>query len=295
MRFSVCMLCNEDRGTIDRFVDFYLHNGADEIFIYLDFGAVVPDFAGNKRVTVIKTETICITDGQPKRPKTLHEIQRLVYADAFQRFSSDWMLVCDVDEFILADRPLIDVLNDVPSEWQFFRIPVAEAVWGPEDTTGAAFESTYFRTRTRKGFGKLLSFLVYGKGYRYLKAGLTGHAMGKYFIRKSSTHDLGIHMPQGVAWTQGPWSYDITSDVNMFVYHFEAIGYDRWYKKWETRSVKNLGPNKGYNAAKRAYALAFADHKQRGTERELFERLYKVNRAQVAILKMLGLLHRKHL
>jgi hypothetical protein len=296
MSFSVCMLCNEDVKFVHKFVDFYLLSGAKEIFIYLDFGAPTPLYEHNEKIIIVKCEEIFIESGQPKRPQSFHFIQKIVYMHAFKQLSADWLLVCDVDEFVAGNRPLLEVLQEVPSDWQFIRIPVAEAIWGPGDSTGAAYECTYFRTRAPKGFGKLLSIFLYGSAFRYTKAGLTGHAMGKYFIKKDSPYDvLGIHVPGGVDWSSGPWAYEMASKPDIFVYHFEAIGYDRWRTKWGSRVKRGNIPVRSFNKAKRSYIAAFKRYQAAGKERELFESLYKINKFKAAILNILGLLRKKQL
>ncbi|MEM6388222.1 MAG: glycosyltransferase family 2 protein [Pseudomonadota bacterium] len=296
MSFSVCMLSNEEIPFIDTFVHYYLELGAREISIYLDFAAPRPSYPDHPNVRIIQCEELFMVDGTPVRPDSFYLLQRTVYTHAFENFTSDWLLICDADEFVGGDTPVDEVLQAVPAEWDFVRMPVAEAIWGPGDALGEAFSCTYFRTRAPRGFGKLLSVLLYGRVFALTKAGLTGHSMGKYFIRKTSRHtELGVHVPRGVAMNAGPWTTDIPSKPDICLYHFEAIGYDRWIAKWSLRVKRGKARKTSFNAAKRNYIDIFAAHQRRGTERQLFEAIYRVNGTKVAVLKALGLLRRKQL
>lgn len=297
MSFSVAMISNEQADVIDLFVDFYLAAGAQEILIYLDFGAPCPSYPGQPAVTIIPCEEICQVDGIPQRPDSFYDLQYAVYDNAFGRFTSDWLLICDADEFVSGNGILEEALQAVPADWDYIRLPVAEAVWGPGDQNGAPYACTYFRTRAPKGFGKLLSVVLYGRVFPLTKAGLTGHAMGKYFVRRGSPYKnkLRAHVPSGVAWSDGPWASDIPSKPEIFVYHFEAIGYDRWRAKWGLRAKRGKPQKTNFNTAKRNYIDRFAQHQARGTERQLFEALYSINSVQAAILNIFGLLRRKQL
>jgi len=227
------------------------------------------------------------------RPRTAVELQHIIYLDAYEKLSTEWLLVCDVDEFVSGQTSIKNVLASVPESWPYFRLPVAEAVWGPEDELGSEFGCTYFRTREPKGLGKLQSLILHGRYYQYTKAGLIGHAMGKYFIRRNSAFkEPGIHFPRGASCKRSHWSTELTTVDPLWVYHFDAISFLRWKKKWKGR-IDNTRPSMvGRNLATRRYMEQFSLAEAAKTELKFFAKLHQISTWQVIALRTMRRLKR---
>ena len=297
MSFSVCVICCEHPAIVSRFVAYYLSQGAEHVAVYLDEGAPDPALPADRRVTVVAFAELLASSGLSKRPKYIEELQVIAYDHAFAAFPSEWLLICDIDEFVGGSGTIAEAVSYLPKEWHYAILPVAEAVWGPDDRKFADFGCTYFRTRTHKGFGRAQSRLLYGRSGQFLVAGLVGHCLGKYFVRKGApVTSFGIHEPQGDATLKGGAIRDVEAASAMFLYHFDAISFERWQQKWLGRIEKNRASNAfDFNKATALYAQQFERAKDRAARMQLFSSLYEINEWQAVFLKAVGQLRRKKL
>lgn len=297
MSFSVCLLCSEQPEIVSRFVSYYLGAGAERVSVYLDEGAPCPALPEDPRVSVITCAALLEDCGLTERPRYIEELQVIAYGHAFGLLSSEWMLICDADEFVASSHSIEVTLSHIPDHWHFAILPVAEGVWGPEDTKFEAFGCTYFRTRAPKGFGKIQSRILYGKNGKFLVAGLVGHSLGKYVIRKGSpVRRLGIHEPHGDITLKGGTTCEIEAMSELFLYHFDAISLERWQTKWSGRLEKTRESNAyGFNNATALYARQFEKAKDKKSQMQLFSSLYAIGVLRTSYLKAVGQLRRKKL
>jgi hypothetical protein len=282
---------------VERFVLYYLFHGATEVFLYLDEGSTFSLIPTDPRLTIIPCRKLLNDMDISSRPTFVEELQSIVYTHAYENFRSQWLLICDIDEYVDFPNGINTGLLEIPGNWHFFRLPVAEAVWGPEDEKYRAFSCTYFRTRARKGFGKFQSSLLYGYSFKYTVAGLVGHSQGKYFIRKGApVAHLGIHEPTGEG-LRGGWSNSIQSLETVFLLHFDAVSFERWKTKWLGRLNGARASNAyDYNRATGLYAQKVKEaSKSDDFLLKLFRSLYEISKSQAVVLKLLNQLHRRKL
>lgn len=297
MSFSVCVVCKEIPRIVDRFSKYYLDKGAEKVTIYLDEGSPEVKLSNHPKVEILKCSELLENLGILSRPQFIEELQMIVYHHAFETLLTEWLLVCDIDEFVGYKDDINRALSQIPPEWQFAVLPVAEAIWGPNDKKYEEFGCTFFRTRTRKGFGKMQSSILYGKSGKYTVAGLVGHSLGKYFIRKTAAvKTLGIHQPIGEATLRGGPTTDIEGLTELYLYHFDAISFDRWNEKWSGRLKKTRASNAfDFNKATASYALSFSKATSQKEKMVLFKSLYEINKFQAMALKAMGQLRREFL
>jgi hypothetical protein len=269
--FSVAAMVHEDKETIRIFCDYYLSLGVKEIFLYLDDCDFLSD---DPRVIVTDW-----TDSQ--KEKLLKTKQVEAYKDAFQRATSNWILIIDVDEFLLPGGDLKNFLRAIPEEVNVLRLPTAEAVWGPDDDINKAYDCSYFRTKIGDGgIGtKIITSLVYGPEFiRYFRKGLAGHTGGKSLLRVGS--DVGmirLHAPWKDGTRQGTWAYSVGLN-KAYIAHFDAISFDRWCKKWKRR------------LSKKAITLDTAGRNRQSDDLSIarFRKFYSLNKFQVTALRAIG-------
>ena len=297
MSFSVCVVCSEQPAIVSRFVTYYLEQGAEQVFVYLDEGAPDPSLPPDAKLKVVSCAELLESRGLSRRPQYIEEVQITAYGHAFETFSAEWLLVCDIDEFVACPGRITDRLSQLPADWQFAILPVAEAVWGPGDPKFEPFGCSYFRTKAHKGLGRAQSRILYGQNGRFLVAGLVGHCFGKYFVRKDApVTSLGIHRPESAAPLKGGATHDIRATSELFLYHFDAISYDRWHTKWLGRLEKTRDSNAfQFNKGTQLYIQAFERAQDPEASTRLFSSLSEINHRQARFLTLVGQLRRKHL
>lgn len=237
--FSVVALMKEEAGVIRRFVDYYHRLGAQRIFILHD-GPIAPLAADGITPAALAgqgVELMSCDDAFWQRetgavPAHLEHRLRAAFALGHARNPSDWLLVCDADEFVIDRMPLAAFLDRIPAGVDSVVIPPAEAVWGPGEDIDTPFGSTWFRRPGLEGrFGK---YIVYGPLGVLFRRGLLGHALGKQFVRRGARFDL-IH--QHFAYQDGKRTSVPAARIHpdlavVELAHFDAISYARWYEKF---------------------------------------------------------------
>jgi hypothetical protein len=219
------------------------------------------------------------------------EAQATIYNAAFKACQSDWLLVVDADEFVFGPIPIRELLQMAPLETSAIQIPTAEAVWGPGDDINLDFGSTYFRTPIPRA-SRLIQRIVYKDNADLFHMGLLGHYVGKHFVRKEAEIDsVTIHSSISKGRSISRHVKRISPVGRRFyVAHFDAIGFDRWKKKW---SLRYTGATNMLDlSSKRTRQMKIVkDGINQGEEtaKKVFSKLNSINRIQWVILRMLGL------
>ncbi len=237
--FSVVSLMKEEASIIRRFVDYYQKLGAERIFILYDGGlddlaadGVTPAVLAAQGAELLSCDDAFWLREAGKVPEHLEHRQRAAFAVGHARNPSDWLLVCDADEFVIDRMPVAGFLDRIPIGVDSVVIPPAEAVWGPGESIDVPFGSSWFR---RPGLqGRFDKYIVYGPMGVLFRRGLLGHALGKQFVRRGARFDL-IH--QHFAYRDGKRisvpAAQIHPDLAVVeLAHFDAISYARWYEKF---------------------------------------------------------------
>ena len=291
--FSTVSLMRETPDVVRRFVDFYRAAGADEIFVYTDGPA--PELRGLDLpgLVLIEADEGFWTALLGARPPVLEVRQSEVSQDALRRCRSDWLLVCDADEFVFGDRPITAFLDAIPAGEDSVAVATAEAVWGPGDAIDTPFGSTHFRVVWRRHkLWRGLGGLVYGRPIaRHMQLGLTGHVSGKQFLRTGRTYSwIRNHSAErdGKGITTPAFRVD-PGLAAMYVGHYDAIGLARWRQKWRQRIERDtIAANMTENRQAQMRMIADGLAAGEAPTRALFRAFYGLSRAQYAAISALG-------
>ncbi len=192
--WSVVATVDEPPQLVQAFVAWHLALGADQIHLYFDR----PDdpamdlFVHLSRVIV----TACDADHWQRvctaRPNR-HQIRQVQNArNAYSRTTSSWLLHCDADEFIWSANPVSRVLADVDHAVDAVAVPVAERVYLAGEKTDTFLDGVFRRPFPKE---KRAGRRIFGPEYDLTHRGLTGHAIGKAFVRTDRRLNMSIHRP----------------------------------------------------------------------------------------------------
>ncbi len=289
--FCVVLVANEAREPIERFIDHYLGLGAAQVSVFYDGTAdfSLPDREG--RVVFTNCDTEFWKKLLGARPVIWNDRQRGLYAHAIEQRQEDWVLLIDCDEYLVSERPVSDVLSDIPSDIDIVRIRNVEAIWGPGDDRHSLLGARWFRHPIRGSrWARAVLRLVYGDLSKYMSNGLLGHANGKHFVRPGKQyHRTTAHnsfYPDG---RPGIWIDRLLSD-QIAVHHFDAMSFELWSRKFLRRSRNSA--THGHRRKERVELIELVhETSEHDTEtmRKLFERLYCFSPWQAFVLRKLGL------
>lgn len=293
--FSTTSLVRESPEVILRYARYYASVGVDDILLFWDGDdtPTLPPVAG-------LSLTACDAEfwaGLGGRPEGLEARQAAVYGVAMQRCRSDWLLICDADEYVFGDPHLGDWLDRIPGHADAVRIPVAEAVWGPGDDPGTAFGSTWFRTAwPRERLWRLLGRSVYGDVAPLMRRGLLGHVEGKQVVRTGRTYSAISNMgaEQDGRPVGRPASAISANLAGLWLGHFDAISLGRWQEKWERRISRETLAER-MSAPRQAQMDLVARRLEQDRGEELFRSLYGLSRPQSLALRSMGVAFRREL
>ncbi len=163
------------------FVAHYLGLGAERVDLFVDnpTDPAVAAFAGFDRVHV----TVCndafwaaLGKGRPDRHQ---ERQRRILRKAYRATAFDWLLNVDVDEFLIAGRPIPEILAAAPARDPVVQAAPYEALYDP-DLPDDIFTARQFRAEITDSD---LAVQVFGELAPMLTAGMLSHRRGKPFFR----------------------------------------------------------------------------------------------------------------
>lgn len=179
------------------FAAYHLDLGADDITIFLDdANADTADaLSTHPNVHCILTDEENWQERVGRRP-VKHQVRQVRNASYHYRRAShlDWIAHIDVDEFICADRPIINVLSEAPADAKALRMLPCESL-GTDERRDVDPDTTYCKAKLPSGDeGKRLEHLFYPNFGGVLKSGFVSHVIGKVFVR-TGLPDLkfGIH------------------------------------------------------------------------------------------------------
>lgn len=300
--FSVVALMKEDPEIVRRFAAHYVRIGAERVFIYYD-GEIPPEVAALPDVAlpgVVLTacDDAFWADRPAPRPVAIQERQEVIYTMTYAALESDWLFVCDADEFVIDRMPVGAFLDRVPEEVQGVVLVPAEAVWGPDEDIEEAFGSTWFRRPdfgpSGKGWAELRAgFRLYGLAGIMSRKGILSHVQGKQFVRAGQPFEMiGLHRAVLGGRNIGTWARDISPELGQVeLAHYDAISFERWYMKWERRFRNDNRAAKMRRSRRRRLqynlirsAMAFG----RAGARRIYRRMYQLSPRQMRLLEKNG-------
>jgi Glycosyl transferase family 2 len=291
--FSVVAMMRETPDVVQRFVDYYEALGATEVFVYFNGPAEeLPPIRGATRTNL---DAAFWARNPDITLETIEDRMRVCYRDCLPRCRTPWLLVVDADEFVFADRPLTALLDGVPESVDAISFPTAEAVWGPGDDPDQPFGSTYFRTKWPSELQwRLLRRPIYGAVSSVMRWGVLGHVAGKHMVR-TDRQDISIGCHRSMRGTESvtqPAAGASKAFAHAYVAHFDAIGLDRWERKWRGRIEKEVVAG-GLSRMRQEQMEMVAAALKSGRTRALFRSFYGLSRGQSLVLSGLGHVFRR--
>lgn len=193
--WSVCSMVAEPPELLCAFAAHYLELGAQEVHLFLDD----PGQAGLEMLEAIKGVrlTLCtnaywqkLAGGRPDG-QVMRQLRNANHG--YRQCPTDWFLFCDVDEFFVSNKPVIELLEALPASVLHCRTGMAERVFRSETPQAHLFDGA-FRLPLKGRPGVLRA--VYGDLAGMTTYGLTGHLLGKSFVRAGrSDLRMRVHFP----------------------------------------------------------------------------------------------------
>ncbi|MDA5557875.1 glycosyltransferase family 2 protein [Shimia sp. MMG029] len=217
------------------FVAHHLEMGAQHIWIYLD--APNPEakalLKAHPKVTPVSTGENYWLKARGKRPPMHQNRQAYNARHAYHRARNlDWLLHCDVDEFLWPDRSIAAQLAALPTDCLVARVRPAEALAPLEDGTEPRL---YKRFIASKDDRTRLVAEIYPTFAPYLKGGFVSHVAGKIFMRtKQDDMTIKIHnvIQNG---NRNPGQVELTDTTLL---HMHTKGWTHWEKSFAYRHRK---------------------------------------------------------
>lgn len=225
LRWGLVSTIKASLPQIARFAAHHIDLGARTLDLYLD----EPDtdaaafLSRHPRIQVTQCdETYWQTAGRARMPA--HQLRQAFNATRCLRASADrldWLGHIDVDEFIIARRPVADILCAIDPQAALARLPPAEAL---APATGG--DPCHFKlTHAQAGVKKALLQEIYPTFGLHLYGGFLSHTGGKVFARPGIPDTrLGIHAMK----YKGEDISNKARAEGLFLAHFHAPNWDHF-------------------------------------------------------------------
>lgn len=193
--WSVCSIVAEPPELLYAFAAHYLELGAAEVHLFIDD----PDQLGLETLSAMKGVrlTICTDKHWTKlagvRPEGI-VMRQLKNANlAYKQCSTEWFLFCDADEFFVSNKRVSQLLDAVPVDVVHCRTRMAERVFPADGMQADLFDGVLRLPLVR---GKAVLRAVYGDLAEMTTRGLSGHVIGKSFVRTGHRDQrIRVHFP----------------------------------------------------------------------------------------------------
>lgn len=279
MGFVVAAIVSEPAAVLDRFVRWYLAQGAEAVWLLFDDPACpeISDFAGRPGVRVIRCDAAFWESLGLSSEVRFTRRQNAALTWAYGQVGSQWLLNVDADELMyFPGLTLAARLECVSAEVRTVRVASAELV-------GAEVPEQVFRLQIPRG--KVTA--LYGENADLFRRrfGLIGHADGKSFHR---TGQPGLRLRQH--WAEDAEGNEVTglrwgAAEDAYLLHYLAPDYDIWRGKLEWR----LGAHGFPEPIKEKLRMIQAtDPDPEVAYRRLYDVLHRLTPEQLAQLRAVG-------
>ncbi len=300
--FSVTAMVREPADVLRRFTAHYLGLGAARVRLFYDGTPEEVAAAGLAALTTADPRieiTACdpaFWDARGGRPGLVRDRQKRLSIEALETLDTDWLLLCDADEFVIARMPINEFLAAIPVGGpDSVTLAPAEAIWLEGEDYHTPFTATHFRRVCHnRVLAPLIAAGVYGRHAPLFRRGDLSHVAGKQFLRRGSRFDLiKLHN----SWRDGRIVSVPARRIDpalgaVELAHVDAISFAGWDAKFaRNAAVPDPAWMKGKSPARqrqfRAYAAA-ADNGPKALE-SLFRDLYVLSPRQYRNLDRFGL------
>ncbi len=284
--FEVVALALEPRHRVERFADYYLDQGASRVRVFNDSDEDMR--FDDPRIECRACSASFWSSLGIERPHGVEQRQREVFRHAYETADATWLLIVDIDEFVMGRCRLDKFMTSLPETLRSVRFETAEAVHEVGSYDDAEFAADKFRLPVSKYLAPILSAVLYGRMSYMFSRGLLGHSRGKQALRTGYS-DLRIGIHDAAAGSERIGSFEVSRAAGFYLAHYDAINFAHWQQKWERRLEQGDTLEMGLKRERQLRLFsACADDRAR---RALFDRLYGLNAVQLSVLRGLGLLY----
>jgi hypothetical protein len=284
--WAVVATVDEPPALVQAFVAWHLSLGADAIFLYFDRpdDPAIKLFAGMPQVSIICCDIAHWLRVGKSRPRR-HQVRQVRNArDAYAQTQADWLLHIDADEFLWPGTAIAGQLAAVAHDVDSVIVPVAERVF-LSDETGPSVLSGAFRRPFRGPADE--GRAVFGADFDFTYRGLTGHALGKAFVRSGRELNMSIHRA-GMDDNGTPVTQRCTPD-QIELLHFDGLTRQYWIYKL-MRMARRLAVGGGMPPSPHRRKQADGVFANADGAGQLYDRLKVCDDARAALLRERGLL-----
>lgn len=218
--WSVVATIDEPTNIVLGFAAHHLEAGAHHLYIFLDnpdavANALLDNLQHHPRISVFLCDKTYWKQ-LGRRPKDIPQRQFANGKMAYDLCETDWLLHCDVDEFLTDPGAVAKELSQA-DQADFVVVPVAERVYLPDDDRTQIY-TPWFRRAIPAGKRRLIA-PAYQGFLDLLRTNTAGHAIGKSFYRTGRDVFVGIHTAneQGHShFISGPKSETLLAHVDGF-------------------------------------------------------------------------------
>lgn len=187
---------NEPSALLAAFAAHYLELGADLVHLHLDTPHPEAEaaFKNHSKIRITRCDSAYWARVRPIGRPIAHTIRQKVNARrTFAGLTFDWLLLCDADEYLVADQDVSTMLAAQPADLDFLRVGIAEKVLPPGLDPKTIFEGTF---RLPQPDGESWAAEIYGPSLATLLGRVVaGHDLGKSFLRRGGDFGLTLHWP----------------------------------------------------------------------------------------------------
>lgn len=294
--WSVIATVAEPVELLVAFAAHHLAAGAQEVFLFLDDprSGDAEALSSIPGVEVVSCDAAYWQDrlGQP-RPDSLTRVQRINANHAYDLTRAEWLFHIDADEFLHADRPLAEVLAEVPEAVDYLRVQNCERAYRPREmdrTYTSLFRCPFNGRRWEERD-------LFGEAIKFSNKGFSAYTIGKGASRVGRDLQLTLHRANFRSARMGHPAPQEQFTDEIVLAHFDGVTPLNWMAKllrYNEIGTYEQDPNKGRGRGqrKRAQQIDYVvQHRgDLGKLRALHDMLKVIEPGQEAVLTDLGLL-----
>ncbi|NNE53519.1 MAG: glycosyltransferase family 2 protein [Sulfitobacter sp.] len=220
---------------------YHLEQGAHRLLIYFDDDnhAAHDALRAHPKCLVTLCDESWWQKRKGQRPEMHQQRQTVNATHAYRNAREvDWLIHMDVDEFLVADRPIAEILAEIPSDQPTARVRPMEQLSGNPTLFKAFIPPGRDRSR--------LAAELYPTFGEYLKGGFLSHLAGKVFVHTGLER---IHVRIHNVFQAGEMVETPERQPGIDLAHLHAKSWEDWLSAYRFRFERgsyraDLAPNK---------------------------------------------------
>jgi len=229
--WSVVATAKERPEHLSAFVAWHLGEGAEKITLYYDD----PSDSAFGRFSHLPQveEVLCDADywrNAGPRPNGLGARQSINATRCYRKSTSDWLLHCDIDEFVQGREPVAACFSRIPKNALTARLRPIERLFRDDDT-GHSYTDV-FRHQTTTHSPHWLSKIYHHPDQ--IQFGIRGHRRGKLFYRcgenRLTLHNHDALLDGNPMPPEPPFQYDFP-EASLRLLHLFIFDYAHFLEK----------------------------------------------------------------